>query len=97
MKTIHTSYHQRIISNNTYKLLSENSLKTFVTTTSEIIANSTYKLLSENHSKQYLQIITTEIIANYAYKRLSENSTHSKQYFLYIAHNTDNSFKTIIR
>ena len=44
-----------------------------------------------------LQTITIEIIANCAYKSLSDNSIHSKQYFLFITHNTDNSVKTIIR
>ena len=50
-----------------------------------------------NHWKQYLQTTTREIIANYTYKSLWDNSIHYKQYSLSEAHDTDNSFKTIIR
>ena len=126
MQTILINYHLRNISNNSYKLLSENYWKhLWQTTTREIIANNlnnllgiisnnihTYILLSERsfHSYKLLQgkslqtvltnyyqriipnnnykLLPKKSLQTYAYKMLSENSIHSKQYFLFIAHNT---------
>ena len=88
----------------TYCYQRNHSKEILQTTAGEIITNSTSKLLSENHSKRYLKPITTEIIPGNTvteeittFKSLSDDSIHFKQYFLFIAHNTDNSSKTIIR
>ena len=80
-----------MIPNKSYKLLQEKSLQTEV----QLLSINYY--YQRNHWKQYLQTITREIIANYAYKSLWNNSIHFKWYFIFEAHNTDNSFKTIVR
>ena len=107
------SFYEWIISNNihTYILLSKKSFQTnlrnyckrnnckqyWQTITRESFQTILRNYCHKNHSKQFLHTITREIIANHAYKRLSDDSGHFKKYFLFIAHNTDSSFKAIIR
>ena len=113
LQTILKIFFQGIVPNNihAYILLSKESFQTnptnyykrnhckqyLETIIRELFQTILKNYYNRNHSRQYLQTITKEIIANYTFKSLSDISIHFKFNFLFVAHNTGYSFKTIMR